>query len=81
MAQGISQLRVLSVLCTHTGSAAWETDGWWQQGQADLSWFPHEAELEHPCVAELWQDVLPLAEVDVSASWALIFVGFNSLPV
>lgn len=51
------------------------------KGQADLSWSPREAELEHPCVPELWQDVLPLAEVDVPTSWALFYIGDNSLPV
>lgn len=43
------------------------------KGQADLSW--------SPCEAELWQDVLPLAEVDVPTSWALFYIGDNSLPV
>lgn len=51
------------------------------KGQADLSWSPCEAELEHPCVPELWQDVLPLAKVDVPTSWALFYIGDNSLPV
>lgn len=68
------------VCCTQGQQLGKPMDGD-SKGQADLSWSPREAELEHPWVPELWQDVLPLAEVDVPTSWALFYIGDNSLPV
>lgn len=76
VAQGISQFSVpqgfvpTQVWCTQGQQPGELMDGG-SKGRADLSWSPHGAQLEHPCVAELWQDVLPLPEVDVFTSWAV----------
>lgn len=83
VAQGISQFSVpqgfvpTQVWCTQGQQPGELMDGG-SKGRADLSWSPRGAQLEHPCVAELWQDVLPLPEVDVFTSWALFYVGDNS---